>query len=115
MTQPDLEETPPFTERLNRTLCFLWCVLNGLLLIVAGYVVYCGRPFPETLMTYWDDVRTVLLIIQLGYVVICSVIITLTYLISGKLLNPISESTERTFAYGVTLGLFALFVTTMGK
>ena len=113
MTQPDLEETPPpFTERLNKTICFFWFVLNGLLMAAACYFVHSGRPFPETKITYWEDLRTIFLILQLGYVVIWSVIATLTYLISGKLLNPL---VERTFSFGVVFGLMALFLTLGGQ
>jgi len=115
MTQPDLEETPPpFTERLNKTIWFFWIVLNGLLVAAAAayYLVNSGRPFPETEITYWDDLRIIFLILQLGYVVIWSVIATLTYLISGKLLNPLGEST---FTLGIGLGWLAHLLTLGGQ
>lgn len=83
MTQTDLEEAPPpFTERLNKTLCFFWALLNAVWSIVLLIALFGGRNFNET--SYFDSL--------IGFIALYLFFGTLIYLISGKLLNPFSKS-----------------------
>lgn len=84
MTQPDLEETPPsFLERLNRTFCFFWALLNAFWCIAFLMVVLGGSDnFIER--NYFPT--------QICFVCLYLFVGTLIYLISGKLLNPFSKS-----------------------
>jgi hypothetical protein len=132
MTQPDPVNNPPvsFVGRLNRTLCFFWLILNVVLFICAIYTVFRAShnidipffPTTEEMKRYQNQAIESLynsfisgaLIIDGGYALIYSLIITIVYLASGRLLNPLGNKLTTLFTFwgfvvgGVTITLVLL-------
>jgi len=101
MTQPDLEETPPsFVERLNRTLCFFWLILNVFIFILSIYALFKSPSLKDCIS---------LLILVGGYILIYLLILTIVYLASGRLLNPLGNKLTTIFTFwGFVLGGVAI-------
>jgi len=113
MTQPDSVNNPPvsFVGRLNRTLCFFWLILNIFIFIVSFYALFRTPSFKE----YIGGV----LILDGGYILIYSLIVTIVYLASGRLLNPLGNKLTTLFTFwGSVLGgvaiTFVLFIILTG-
>ena len=129
MTQPDPVNNPPvsFVGRLNRTLCFFWLILNVILFICAIYAIFRAShiiEIPLSLTTegmnfyknhaiesFYNSFILGALIIDGGYALIYSLIITIVYLASGRLLNPLGNKLTTIFTFwgfvvgGVTVTL----------
>jgi hypothetical protein len=104
MTQSDQEEAPPpFTERLNRTLCFFWVLLNAYWCIYT-YLLYRGE-------VIWDYILSHYYLETLfGYIVFYSLITALIYVFSGKLISPFSKSVFKKTLIGFVLGILSFFM-----
>lgn len=127
MTQPDPVNNPPvsFVGRLNRTLCFFWLILNVILFICAIYAIFRAEHiieipfFPSTeemnlykkhaIESFYNSFILGVLIIDGGYALIYSLIITIVYLASGRLLNPLGNKLTTLFTFwGFVLGGVAI-------
>jgi hypothetical protein len=116
MTQPDRAVSPPplnpppFSERLNRTLCFFWLILNIIIFMgsvaqqfeISGGAIGLRSSYSKS-MAHYNDMIAGIFIINAGYVLIYSLIVTIVYLVSGRLLNPFGDSTPTTF-FAIALG-----------
>ena len=103
MTQPDPENNPPvsFVGRLNRTLCFFWLILNVLIFICAIYAPFSGKSY--------ESFISGTLIMNGCYILIYSLIVTIVYLASGRLLNPLGNKLTTLFTFwGFVLGGVAI-------
>jgi hypothetical protein len=61
------------------------------------------RPSYSKSISEYNDLLAGIFIINAGYVLIYSLIVTIVYLVSGRLLNPFGDSTPTTF-FAIALG-----------
>jgi hypothetical protein len=108
----DPENNPPvsFVGRLNRTLCFFWLMLN--VVWFCSTIWFIWQHFNKTheiQKSNCVEIISTILIADLCYILIYSLIVTIVYLASGRLLNPLGNKLTTLFTFwGIVVGGVAI-------
>jgi len=100
---PETITPPTFVERLNIIISFVWMLMNIGLFITA--IIFKRNSYMIDLSYLNFDKLTVTLICIVGaFVLLYSLFFGFVYLITGKLLNPMSEKTKAFTNLGMFFG-----------
>ena len=105
---PETTTPPTFVERLNIIISFVWMLMNIGLFVTA--IIFKRNSYMIDLSYLNFDKLTVTLICIVGaFVLLYSLFFGFVYLITGNLLNPMSEKTKALTQLGLFFG-FSTYV-----